>query len=85
MCNTYRRKGRVDRCTSGLNTVSLLSSASKSMGMSPKQVMNIAEKLYSYGCISYPRTETTRYDPNGFDVQQMLREHSGHEAGYMRM
>ncbi|KAL7548499.1 hypothetical protein ACHAWF_011781 [Thalassiosira exigua] len=62
----------------GLNTVALLEAGSKAMGMSPKQVMNVAEKLYSSGLISYPRTETTRYDPNGFDARAMLREHSNH-------
>jgi len=36
----------------GLNTVGLLSAASKTMGLSPKQVMNVAEKLYSAGFIS---------------------------------
>ena len=48
------------------------------MGMSPKQVMNVAEKLYSAGFISYPCIETTRYDPNGFDARTMLRDHSNH-------
>ena len=62
----------------GLNTVRLLVAGSKAMGMSPKQVMNIAEKLYSAGFISYPRTESTRYDPNGFDVRVQLREHAKH-------
>jgi superfamily II DNA/RNA helicase/DNA topoisomerase IA len=62
----------------GLNTVALLTSASKAMGMSPKSVMNVAEKLYSSGYISYPRTETTRYDPNGFDVRKILNEHRAH-------
>ena len=62
----------------GLNTVTLLSAGSKSMGMSPKQVMNVAEKLYSSGFISYPRTETTKYDPTGFDVRQILRAHADH-------
>jgi DNA topoisomerase-3 len=62
----------------GLNTVALLEAGSKSMGMSPKQVMNVAEKLYSAGFISYPRTETTKYDPNGFDVRNSLRDHSSH-------
>lgn len=72
----------------GLNTVALLEAGSKAMGMSPKQVMNVAEKLYSAGLISYPRTETTRYDPNGFDARAMLREHTnspdwGRSASYL--
>jgi len=72
----------------GLNTVQLLVAGSKALGMSPKQVMNVAEKLYSAGFISYPRTETTKYDPNGFDVRVALREHAkqpdwGKAAGYL--
>lgn len=63
----------------GLNTVALLEAASKAMGMSPKSVMSVAEKLYSAGFISYPRTETTRYDPNGFDARSLLRQHCSSE------
>lgn len=40
----------------GLNTVALLEMGSKTLGMSPKNVMNVAEKLYGAGLISYPRT-----------------------------
>jgi len=62
----------------GLNTVALLKAGSKAMGLSPKQMMNVAEKLYSSGFISYPRTETTMYDPNGFNVRSILKDHSSH-------
>ena len=62
----------------GLNTVAMLEAGSKAMGMSPKALMKVAEQLYSQGLISYPRTETTRYDPSGFDGRAMLRDHSNH-------
>jgi DNA topoisomerase IA len=64
----------------GLNRVALLETGSEAMGMSPKQVMNIAEKLYIAGFISYSRTETTPYNLDGFDVRSTLREHTKHEA-----
>ena len=48
------------------------------MGMSPKKVMQVGGTLYSGGYISYPRTETTKYDPLGFDARAMLREHLSH-------
>ena len=72
----------------GLNTVALLEMGSKALGMSPKNVMSVAEKLYGAGLISYPRTETTRYDPNGFDAKALLREHTssqewGKAASYL--
>eukprot|EP00884_Botryococcus_braunii_P010708 jgi/Botrbrau1/19639/Bobra.0003s0009.1 len=61
----------------GLNTVELLKVASSAMGIGPHQAMQIAERLYTAGFISYPRTESSAYPP-GFDFAEGLREQSRH-------
>ena len=51
-----------------LNTIELMRVASSGLGMGPHHAMQIAERLYIQGYISYPRTETTSY-PQNFDLQ----------------
>jgi DNA topoisomerase-3 len=36
---------------------------SRKLRISPEQAMTIMEKLYNKGFLSYPRTETTKYNP----------------------
>ncbi|XP_074383430.1 DNA topoisomerase 3-beta isoform X6 [Apium graveolens] len=56
---------------SGLNTVNLLKVASSSLGFGPQLAMQLAERLYTQGFISYPRTESTAY-PSSFDFRGAL-------------
>lgn len=44
-----------------LDTVELEKLGSRKLKMSAKQVMTVAEKLYTKGAISYPRTETNMF------------------------
>ncbi|XP_055640990.1 DNA topoisomerase 3-beta [Toxorhynchites rutilus septentrionalis] len=67
-----------------LNTVELMRAASAGLGIGPHTTMQIAEKLYTRGYISYPRTETTQY-PANFDLRGVVKllQHSsdfGEEA-----
>uniref|UniRef100_A0A3Q3VNE3 DNA topoisomerase n=1 Tax=Mola mola TaxID=94237 RepID=A0A3Q3VNE3_MOLML len=47
-----------------LDTVELEKLASRKLRISAKETMKIAEKLYTQGLISYPRTETNIFPPN---------------------
>eukprot|EP00878_Enallax_costatus_P033145 GHUV01036535.1.p1 GENE.GHUV01036535.1~~GHUV01036535.1.p1 ORF type:complete len:508 (+),score=89.61 GHUV01036535.1:521-2044(+) len=67
------RKGRPH----GLNTVELLKVASSALNIGPAQAMAVAERLYTSGYLSYPRTESSAYPPN-FDIQGTLSSQVRH-------
>jgi DNA topoisomerase-3 len=54
-----------------LTTVQLQKLCAQKLKISSEETMNIAEKLYQSGFISYPRTETSKYGP-GFDFKSLI-------------
>uniref|UniRef100_A0A803LZK4 DNA topoisomerase n=1 Tax=Chenopodium quinoa TaxID=63459 RepID=A0A803LZK4_CHEQI len=68
--NVFKKQEHKSR-PAGLNTVNLLKVASSSLGFGPQMAMQIAERLYTQGFISYPRTESTAY-PSSFDFRGAL-------------
>lgn len=53
-----------------LTTVELQKAATRMLRMTGQQAMNMAESLYNKGFISYPRTETDRFD-KGMDLRAL--------------
>lgn len=56
-----------------LTTVELQKAATALLRMTGQQAMTIAEGLYNKGFISYPRTETDRFD-KGMDLKALVRK-----------
>lgn len=56
-----------------LTTVELQKSGSRLLHLTPKTILDIAEKLYIRGLVSYPRTETDQFDP-AFDHQALIEK-----------
>ncbi|KAH7920702.1 prokaryotic type I DNA topoisomerase [Leucogyrophana mollusca] len=54
-----------------LTTVELQKAGSRLLKLAPKKVLDVAEKLYQQGFLSYPRTETDQYDPQ-FDFMTLI-------------
>lgn len=62
-----------------MDTIALERIASSSLGIPAKETMKIAEKLYSSGCISYPRTETNIF-PSNLDLRPSVEGQLGNSA-----
>lgn len=62
-----------------LDTVEMEKLGSRKLKLSAKETMTIAEKLYSKGFISYPRTETNQFSKE-FALAPLVDQQTGHEA-----
>ncbi|KAH8255587.1 hypothetical protein KR038_006834 [Drosophila bunnanda] len=60
-----------------MDTVEMEKLGSRKLKLSAKETMTIAEKLYSKGFISYPRTETNQFSKE-FDLAPLVQMHTGH-------
>ncbi|KAL1285517.1 DNA topoisomerase 3-alpha [Trichinella pseudospiralis] len=69
-----RCKKRTRKRPVALDTVGLEKMACKRLGMTAKEAMAVAEKLYTQGYISYPRTETNFF-PKEIDLVSLVKQH----------
>ncbi|WPJ63553.1 hypothetical protein SMAC4_00168 [Sordaria macrospora] len=58
-----------------LTTVELQKMATRFLRMTGQEAMTVAEKLYQKGFISYPRTETDRFD-KGMNLRALVQKHT---------
>ncbi|RUP50984.1 hypothetical protein BC936DRAFT_136729 [Jimgerdemannia flammicorona] len=59
-----------------LTTVEMQKVGVRVLRMSSSKIMEVAERLYTRGLISYPRTETDQFD-KGFDFRNMIEKQTG--------
>lgn len=57
-----------------LNTIQMQKLVTSKLKMSSAQAMKVAEALYNRGYISYPRTETTKYNKT-FNLRDLVKKH----------
>ena len=62
-----------------LDTVELEKAASRKLKINAKETMKIAEKLYTQGFISYPRTETNMF-PKDFNLGELVEKQTNDNA-----
>ncbi|KAF8917851.1 prokaryotic type I DNA topoisomerase [Mucidula mucida] len=62
-----------------LTTVELQKAGSRILKLAPKKILDIAEKLYQQGFLSYPRTETDQFDPQ-FDFMSLVGKQKADNA-----
>ncbi|XP_031624224.1 DNA topoisomerase 3-alpha isoform X2 [Contarinia nasturtii] len=60
-----------------MDTIELEKLGSRKLKLSAKETMTIAEKLYSNGIISYPRTETNMFSGD-IDLKKLVNNHLNH-------
>lgn len=60
-----------------MDTIALEKLASRKLKLSAKRAMTIAEKLYTQGYISYPRTETNKFS-NDINLAAIAEAHQQH-------
>ncbi|XP_030377119.1 DNA topoisomerase 3-alpha [Scaptodrosophila lebanonensis] len=61
-----------------MDTVEMEKLGSRKLKLSAKETMSIAEKLYTKGFISYPRTETNQFSKE-FNLTPLVEQQTGHD------